>query len=327
MTAKSGSNIQIVSTWNVSKDDSLGTSLLDLANIEIINKNNEENQPNYDLHGNSDNQTSLDNIVDLVDLSKFLILEDTANDSPDHECMIKITTHYPIIRISLVLDVGKIEVFTGAGNLCSYWKTVNGLNVDEFSELDTKIYRYDLDLPPLITCFETKLHSKMSSVMLIGLKVRVMGNQAFTAHHSRFNFNNVESLLSGSSLPLSDGARKALNFMKATDSVSQFSMPKNFEVSALLPQPGTRPNLGPAPSFNEFMNMFNSQLSLQSVTQGDEPKQGQTEEKLETHIQNYLDVRLREMEEKLKLYFDSSLKAIVSEQNQKLDLILSALNK
>lgn len=315
MTARSGQNIQIVSTWNVSKDDSLGTCLSDLAKIETIDEN-------------QDQTTTCDNIADLVDLSKFLILE-KSRDVPE-DCMIRAATRNPILQLSLVVDVNKIEIFTGAGNLCSFWKMVHGTEVEEFAELATKIYRYDIGLPPLISCVELKLLSKMESVMLIGFQVKVLDG-GDGKPQSRFNFGNVENLLSGSSVPLSEGARRALQFMKTSSGAT----PPPFGGFAA----GSSSN-GPPPSFEHFMNAFNKEMNLTErspaapVASDNEPKKLFNENSslkqngsLGLELKTYLDVRLKDMEERLRVYFDSGLQRALIEHNQKLDLILTLLQK
>lgn len=301
MTASSqdeSSVVELETTWKISKDDSLGTSLHDLAKIETITTDQMKRC------------LDVDSIADVVDLSKFIILE-RRNDT--ELCLVKAKSRNYLKRFCLVSDANKIELFTGVSDLCSYWQTVDGVIVSEFIELESQIYRYDIDLPPLVSCLEVKLHSGMESIMMIGLKVTILDRRLRTPT-SRIDFNNVQNILNESMMPLSENAKKALEFMKLANE------------RPALPQMGVAGDQ--LPSFETMMAMFKGGLQVQdSQTEASVNEERRKVDSDFELLKTYLDVRLQEMEERLRGSFERSIEKAILEQNKKLDCILGLLSK
>lgn len=294
----SAGGLTLFSTWDLGVDDSLGKDLLDLAKIKQTNDTGSIEEKN---------------IVDLVDLSKFVVLEATP-DFPG-PCLIRLAATRPIQRLIIICDVPKAELYSGVSELCSYWKTVNGVRVEEFSELEpSQIFRYDVSCTIKVTHLEVKvweligvffnenqflsfdvfqLHTALDSIMVIGLHIYLKDHDppAPAFDSQRVNFANVQAILNGSNVALSEGAQRALTFIQGAPS------PINHNFLPTFPPV----NL---PPFEEMMRKF----SIQEISDSS-------------------DIRLMEMEARLKKHFDDRLVELERRQNQKLDQILKMLGK
>uniref|UniRef100_A0A336MH29 CSON015390 protein n=1 Tax=Culicoides sonorensis TaxID=179676 RepID=A0A336MH29_CULSO len=294
-------DVEFSSSWNISKKNSLGSDFESLAIIEKKSENDESDS----------NLSSPGSFLDVVDMDHYLFFERPEKDPGNERCVFTITSiaGASFSKISLVTDARNIEIFTGeSGQVSSYWKTVRGRTIDELSELGSETYLHEICFDCLAKFVELKLgKSSDSNLYLFGLKIQL--NQDSKAKNLLFqqnsiDFGNVESILKNSHVPLSDGAERALTFLKHSEGLQKK------QVSA--------------PSLDTIMNLLNqSKSAIPEICD----KRSETDASCssDTHemspniasMKSYFDIRLKEMEESLIREFDIKLKAMEDRQNEK----------
>lgn len=91
-------NIHVNSNWCRSVDESAGRSFIDLLKTEYIKGSNDAD------------------ISDLVNLSKFLVLEQSIGINENCIIQVKLPKKITMQKLVIVCDAPKIEIYCGAAN-------------------------------------------------------------------------------------------------------------------------------------------------------------------------------------------------------------------